>query len=368
MVYYSTRLVSYEAPCHYQRLRIPPTADAAAIEKAWTTRDTRAVVSDISPSYTVLSDPSRRLQYDCDVGVKIDIAEKRISDGRELKDAVAAQLGQMEKRVADANEALRKLESRWSYLMVIDSARDRTEDHRIFQDRVDTARASHTELEAECLIKSKALLEYQKSIADELCGMEADLKDLKADERNVMIPLQKERPRQYHQKVRKAWEDAEKRASDQGLCRCTWPVHHPLNATEYYKELILHLSNTMHQKETARKKLDEEVRGKDAKIREKDALLAEKDDQIREKDAQIREKDGQNIEKDAQIQELGAQVCEKDNLIREKDDEIRKISPPTLEEESELLLDCQVCKKKTKFGKKQVRYQILECLECVTSA
>jgi hypothetical protein len=85
--------------------------------------------------------------------------------------------------------------------------------------------------------------------------MEIDLAPLKAEKRNVMVPLPgMENNDDYYRILRKAWEDAEKRARDEGLDRYTWPVYLDLDAADYAKELMLHLSNIVHQ--TGRAKRD----------------------------------------------------------------------------------------------------------------
>lgn len=81
---------------------------------------------------------------------------------------------------------------------------------------------------------------------------------------------------------------------------------------------------------------------------ERDIQLAEKDDQIREKDAQIREKDAQIQEQDAHIGRIYPRIVEVEDI-----DE---------------LLECQLCKKKTEFGKRIGRDQTLACLECISQA
>lgn len=236
-----------------------------------------------------------RLNYDCDVGVRADIIEKRISHGRELVATAAATISQMKKRVANSDKALIEMEERWSYVAGADNAKPKN--HVIFEDRVDDARALCTELKAECAIKSKRLVEYQEKILGQLSVMETDLAALKAEKRNVMIPLPglgirtdddnfsprlgMENDDYYYRTLRTAWEDAEKRARDAGLDCHTWPIHRTLSAVEYAKELMLHLSNVIHQSESSKKDLAREVDKRDARIREKDILLGEKDAQIR---------------------------------------------------------------------------------------
>lgn len=103
---------------------------------------------------------------------------------------------------------------------------------------------------------------------------------------------------------------------------------------EYAKELMLHLSNIIHQAGSGKRELVQEIDKRDAQIQEKDA-------QIREKDAQIRDKDAH----------------------------IARIHPRIVEVEvSDELLECQLCKKKTKFGKRIGRDQTLACLECISQA
>lgn len=148
----------------------------------------------------------------------------------------------MEKRVADSDKAFVEMEGRWSYVAGTDKVNSK--DYAIFQDRVDDARACRNELEAECAIKSKRLIEYQEEILKQLSAMETDLASLKAEKRNLMIPLPGwEKNDGYCETLRKAWEDAEKRTRDAGLNCHAWPVHRALNAAEYAKELMLHLSN-----------------------------------------------------------------------------------------------------------------------------
>lgn len=76
----------------------------------------------------------------------------------------------MEKRVADSDKAFVEMEGRWLYVAGTD--RVNSKDYAIFQDRVDDARACHNELEAECAIKSKRLVEYQEEILKQLSAIE----------------------------------------------------------------------------------------------------------------------------------------------------------------------------------------------------
>lgn len=271
----------------------------------------------------------------------------------------------MERRVADSDKALVEMEGRWSYCAGADNVD--TKNWTIFQNRVDDARAFRTELEAECAIKSKSLVEYQEDIMKQLTPMEGNLAYLQAEKRNPMIPLPgMQDDDDYYRTLRTAWEDAEKRASVAGMDRHTWPVHRPLNAVEYTKELMLHLSNIIHQTGSGKRDLAKEIDKRDTRIREKDIMLAEKDGQIQEQDAQIREKDSRLRKKDAQIREKEAQIREKDAQIRDKDAHIARIHPRIVEVEvSNELLECQLCKKKTKFGKRIGRDQTLACLECI---
>lgn len=138
---------------------------------------------------------------------------------------------------------------------------------------------------------------------------------------------------------------------------------------EYAKELMLHLSNIIHQAGSGKRELVQEIDKRDGWIREKGILLAEKDAQVQEQDAQIRDKDAQIRERDAQIQEKDGQIREKDAQIRDKDAHITRIHPRIVEVEvSDELLECQLCKKKTKFGKRIGRDQTLACLECISQA
>lgn len=208
----------------------------------------------------------------------------------------------MERRVADSDKALVEMEGRWSYCAGADNVD--TKNWTVFQNRVDDARAFRTELEAECAIKSKSLVEYQEEIMKQLTPMESNLAYLQAEKRNPMISLPGMRnDDDYYRTLRTAWEDAEKRASVAGMDRHTWPVHRPLNAAEYAKELMLHLSNITHQTGSGKRDLAKEIDKRDTRIREKDIMLAEKDAQIQEQDAQIREKDSRIRKKDAQIRE-----------------------------------------------------------------
>lgn len=55
--------------------------------------------------------------------------------------------------------------------------------------------------------------------------------------------------------------------------------------------------------------------------------------------------------------------------IRDKDAHISRIHPRIVEVEvSDELLECQLCKKKTRFGKRIGRDQTLACLECISQA
>lgn len=93
----------------------------------------------------------------------------------------------MERRVADSDKALVEMEGRWSYCAGADNVD--TKNWTIFQNRVDDARAFRAELEAECAIKSKSLVEYQEEIMKQLTPMESSLAYLQAEKRNPMIPL-----------------------------------------------------------------------------------------------------------------------------------------------------------------------------------
>lgn len=173
-----------------------------------------------------------------------------------------------------------------------------------------------------------------------------------------------------------AWEDTEKRASVADLNRHPWPAHRALSSVEYAIELMLHLSNIIHQAGSGKRELVQEIDNRDGWIREKGILLAEKDAQVQEQDAQIRDKDAQIREQGAQIRERDARIQEKDGQIREKDAQIRdkdahitSIHPRIVEVEvSDELPECQLCKKKTKFGKRIGRDQTLACLECISQA
>ncbi|KAK0752726.1 hypothetical protein B0T18DRAFT_483671 [Schizothecium vesticola] len=261
--------------CHYSVAGIPPTACAAVIGKL--SRDLkRGIIGDDD--------------HNCDVGVRVDVTEKHIPHGRRLVATAAAMISQMEKDVADSDKALVEMESRWSYLAGADNVNRKT--HAIFQDRVDHTRACRTGLEAECAIKSKRLVECQEKILEQLSAMETGLAVLKA----------------------------EKRARDEGLDRHTWPVHRALDPAEYAKELMLHLSNKLHQTRTAKGDLAQEIDKRDARVRDKDVHIA-------------------------------------------------RIYPRIIEvDDTDELLECQLCKKKTKFGKKVGRDQTLACLECIVPA
>lgn len=339
---------------------------------------------------SIFLEPRTRLHHDCDVAVRADIIEKRISHGRGLVATAAAAISQMKKRVAGSDKALIEMEGRWSYVAAADDGSPKN--HGIFGDRVDDARAFRTELEAEFAIKSKRLVEYQEEILKQLSVMETDLAALNAEKRNVMTPLPglgiqidaddflprlgMENDGDYYRTLRTAWADAEKRASVAGLNRHPWPVYRALSSVEYAKELMLHLSNIIHQAGSGKRELVQEIDKRDGWIREKGILLAEKDAQVQEQDAQIRDKDAQIREQDAQIRERDAQIQEKDGQIREKDAQIRdkdahiaRIHPRIVEVEvSDELLECQLCKKKTKFGKRIGRDQTLACLECISQA
>lgn len=151
--------------------------------------------------------------------------------------------------------------------------------------------------------------------------------------------------------------------------RHTWPVHRPLNAAEYAKELMLHLSNIIHQTGSGKRDLAKEIDKRDTRIREKDIMLAEKDAQIQEQDAQIREKDSRIRKKGCPDSRKGCPDSRKGRPDQRQRRPYARIHPWIVEVEvSNELLECQFCKKKTKFGKRIGRDQTPACLECISQA